>query len=161
MPRAKLPDPQKTCEKCGETITRKTYRGRMEDRGVFLRRRFCDLRCAWEAQRVEVPSLSTLRSRNPPLRKPSCQECGSTHLVSLHHIDGDPANNARANTMTLCGSCHTKWHWRHGKRPNPKKATTCFVCGRAEPRIKRGMCGMHYQRWRTANAATFPQRMTA
>ena len=34
-------------------------------------------------------------------------ECERTDVaLEVHHLDGDPSNNARANTIPLCCDCH-------------------------------------------------------
>jgi hypothetical protein len=75
----------------------------------------------------------------------------STAMVSIHHVDGNPANNEPPNLMTLCGSCHTRWHWQHGRRARPRAHLNCSACGasaRPWEHMKRGMCSLHYQRQR-------------
>jgi 5-methylcytosine-specific restriction endonuclease McrA len=37
-----------------------------------------------------------------------CVECGCPHTLQVHHLDGDPANNAMANLVTLCAPCHAR-----------------------------------------------------
>jgi len=149
MGRKAIPVEPKDCLHCQKPLERKTFNGRLEDRGVYSRRKFCDMTCAGAASQTETPALATLRKRHLPHRGTTCQQCGSLRLVSLHHVDGDPSNNDTANVMTLCGACHTKWHWQHGKAPMPKAAVRCVVCGKEDPnRIRRGMCQMHYQRWK-------------
>src|SRR5581483_3263021 len=152
MGRRRLPDEAKNCEQCGRPLARTKYGGQLEDRARFKARRFCDLTCSGAFHRKATPTLGALRKRHLPSRGMVCQQCGSQHLVSLHHIDENPANNDPTNVMTLCGSCHTKWHWQHGKMATPKRATECSVCGRTpthpNDHIRRGMCQMHYQRWK-------------
>jgi 5-methylcytosine-specific restriction endonuclease McrA len=116
MPMPRNTEPEKFCEHCKSPLTRKRYSGRLEDYGAFLRRKYCGAKCCGLATRKDEPSLGALRKRYLSFRGTSCQECGGTNLVSLHHIDGNPANNNPANLMTLCGSCHTRWHWSHGKQ---------------------------------------------
>ncbi|MBA3824522.1 MAG: HNH endonuclease [Ktedonobacterales bacterium] len=43
-------------------------------------------------------------------KKEACQMCGATELLQVHHLDSKPTNNDPSNLMTLCGTCHTKWH---------------------------------------------------
>ncbi len=136
------------CAHCGTPLFRKRYGATLEDRGRFSQRKYCDAKCCGADHTKADPTLAAHRKRAVALRGPACQRCGSTQMVCAHHLDEDPTNNVQSNVMTLCGSCHTKWHWEHGKVPNQKKSTTCCVCGRAEAKISRGMCGMHYQRWR-------------
>jgi 5-methylcytosine-specific restriction endonuclease McrA len=98
---------------------RKRYNGRLEDLSVFLRRERCSNRCKFASQRQEVVGTGQMYKRAASLAPlaPACQECGTTERLQRHHIDRNPANNVAENVMTLCVSCHTKWHWRHGKSP--------------------------------------------
>jgi site-specific DNA-cytosine methylase len=50
------------------------------------------------------------------LKKDSCEICGSTQHLDIHHIDGDWQNNNLDNLMCLCRSCHTK-HERNKDKP--------------------------------------------
>jgi len=80
-----------------------------------------------------------------PTSSKTCQECGSTNLVGIHHKDRNPLNNSNENLVTLCASCHTKLHWKEGKKPW-KERQSCKVCGK--PAKGHGLCLMHYQRWK-------------
>lgn len=106
---------EKACENCGEKMARKRFNGRLEDWGVFLRRRFCGAKCCGKAHRKAMPSKSGLLKRPEVKRACACERCGSTAMINAHHVDGDRLNNAPDNLMSLCPSCHTKWHWEHGK----------------------------------------------
>jgi len=139
--------PVKYCAQCGNLLERKRFNGRLEDRSVFLRRKYCGLECAWIGSRSESVSLPGLRKRAIPYRGSVCAECGTTANIGIHHINGNPADNSKLNVLTLCGSCHTKWHWRHGKVMPKRARATCSVCGRG-CRTHGGMCQKHYVRWR-------------
>lgn len=138
------PDPVKHCRACGQQLIRKRYGARMEDRTRFLRRIYCDERCMAEGMRQDTVTLAGHRARAVKLRGRACEECGATDGLHAHHRDEDPSNNTPENIATLCGSCHLKWHWRHGKKSKPRAA--CSVCG--EPARKLGLCGKHHQRFK-------------
>jgi len=108
-------DPPRNCAHCGAMLTRKRFNGRLEDRGVFLRRKHCGEACSSIASRSATPSRSALYKHSAKLRKSACEDCGSTGDLDLHHVDENPTNNDPQNLMTLCDACHTRWHWRHGK----------------------------------------------
>jgi hypothetical protein len=76
----------------------------------------------------------------------SCESCGTTDLLHLHHMDEDRTNNSPTNLRTLCASCHTRWHWEHGKTPWRKHSPTCTVCGK--PAKRSGLCETHRSRLR-------------
>ncbi len=105
-------DPTKFCEHCGEQLVRKRYNGRLEDRGVFLRRVYCNLACSGAASAKDAPSVSALRKRATQFRGTSCELCGAIVNLHAHHIDGKPSNNCAENIQTLCGSCHASHHHR-------------------------------------------------
>jgi hypothetical protein len=110
------PTPSKSCEHCGETMDRKRFSGRLEDLGVFRRRRFCGEPCWALGSRKPAPSLGALRKRSASLRGQKCETCGTPNRLQVHHVNRDPADNRKHNLMTLCASCHTRWHWQHDKR---------------------------------------------
>lgn len=118
MPHPRKPDPAKLCESCGGQMTRKRFNGRLEDRSVFLRRRFCDQSCMAKSMETDAPTLAALRGRTQravPLAA-TCSECGAKEKLQRHHKDEDKTNNTPSNVTTLCASCHATWHWRNGKR---------------------------------------------
>jgi hypothetical protein len=115
MPRTRKLDPIKHCEICGMEMTRKRYNGRLEDRGVFLRRRRCSQACANSRQEVKK---DTAHWRARQHRKPMCEMCemcGTATDLHVHHVDRDPWNNDPANLRTLCSSCHLTLHWREDR----------------------------------------------
>jgi len=107
------PDPVKFCEICGVKLERKRYNGRLEDRGVFLRRRRCSQACA--NSRPEPTSADTYHWRARKYRKDACEQCGSPEKLHVHHKDRDRTNNDPVNLATLCDSCHLKLHWREDR----------------------------------------------
>jgi hypothetical protein len=137
------PDPIKFCEVCGVQLERKRYNGRLEDRGVFLRRRRCGQSCANTKLTDLTPDGYRWRARKH--RKDACESCGATANLHVHHDDRNPANNDPANLRTLCHSCHLRLHWREDrekrlaamKRP-PIPPVICAVCnGEFWPRRRR------------------------
>ena len=150
MGRQQIPCKAKPCEWCGTMMQRKRYGTQLEDRSVFSRRRFCNMKCfgLWGA--TATPSVATVRwrARRDVPKKTACERCGSTRTgcggIQIHHIDGNPQNNTASNCMTLCGSCHAKWHWEHGK---VRHAKPCKVCG--IPSRMHGLCMKHWQRFKT------------
>lgn len=143
MPVPPKPDPIKHCEICGELLVRKRYNGRLEDRGVFLRRRRCSQSCA--NTRLELTSKDAHHWRARKHRKPACEECGAIKRLHVHHKDRDHTNNDPGNLATLCDSCHLKLHWREDREKrlasNPfvkaQRPSICAICG-----------GEFYPRWK-------------
>lgn len=113
MPFPPKQDPERSCETCGTPLFRKRFAsGRLEDRGVFLRRKYCSLSCASTKETV-VKDTHHWRARKH--RKPICEECEATEGLHVHHLDRDTANNDPSNLATLCASCHLKRHWREDR----------------------------------------------
>lgn len=75
----------------------------------------------------------------------TCASCGSTDRLQIHHLDSDQTNNDPSNLMTLCVSCHTKWHWTHGKKPS-SQPLACSVCGKRADGL--GFCEKHRLRFK-------------
>ena len=122
MPREPEPIPQKSCEFCGKHFQRRHMpSGRLEDRGAYLRRRFCSISCSVSMQHAtEPPSVAASRKRSLKTISGSCEACGLTKNLSAHHVNGDPMNNAPSNLQTLCLHCHNFWHAmlkRTGRQP--------------------------------------------
>lgn len=138
-------DPVKHCEACGKLLKRKRYNGTLESLNRFNLRKYCGAHCMGAAKMKAEPSLAALRKRAKHLRGSVCAICGATSDLQTHHLDSDPSNNAPSNLMTLCGSCHTRWHWSHGKRPS-KRQSVCLHC--EQPARKLDMCQKHYQRFK-------------
>lgn len=108
MPMPRTPEPEKFCERCGVKMERKRFGGRLEDLGVFKRRKFCSLTCANTRERPEHWGTYHWRARLH--RGSSCEACGSTEKLHAHHVDGQPPNNEPSNIQTLCVYCHNFLH---------------------------------------------------
>lgn len=112
MPQTIKQDPIRYCVTCGVPLERKRFNGRLEDRGVFLRRKNCSQACA-NTKRAVTKDTHHWRARKH--RASACSECGSKNDLHVHHIDRNPANNDPVNLITLCSSCHLKLHWREDR----------------------------------------------
>jgi 5-methylcytosine-specific restriction endonuclease McrA len=106
-------DPFRQCEWCATTLVRKRFStGRLEDRGRFLARKFCDRACKDAAQiNSESVNRQTMYSRSRKYAKPICERCGTTERLHVHHRDEDITNNDPANLETLCVLCHNRHHF--------------------------------------------------
>jgi hypothetical protein len=105
-------DPVKVCPVCGEPFGRRRFNGRLEDRTRFLARQTCSQQCG--NSRTEV-TKGAHHWRARLHRGESCEECGTTEDLHVHHIDRNPANDAVENLATLCASCHLRLHWREDR----------------------------------------------
>ena len=110
--------PLKTCPVCSTTID--PY-GRGVNSKDYARRRFCSVACRAKGQSKDRPSDSRLEKKARRHKKANCETCGTADSLQVHHVDHDKANNDPSNLMTLCVSCHTRWHWQHGKKERDRR----------------------------------------
>jgi hypothetical protein len=112
--RAIKDDPRKNCAWCDKPLTRKRFStGRLEDRGRFLKRKFCDKECQRNAQvNPTTTNKQTMLARSAKFRKAACERCGVTERLHVHHRDQDRTNNDPSNLETLCVLCHNRHHFR-------------------------------------------------
>jgi hypothetical protein len=108
MGRLAVMAPEKSCARCGTPMKRKRFGGRLEDLGVFGRRKYCSLHCANQRDRPKHWATYHWRARRH--LGPSCEACGSTDELHAHHVDGQPPNNDASNIQTLCAFCHSFLH---------------------------------------------------
>ena len=108
--------PPRFCDECGLLLERKRYNGRLEDFGVFQRRKFCDSACM--ARNFDArPSAATSRKAktgNYHARKiippGPCSLCGKPSARDIHHLNGDRNDNRMENLARVCRSCHVRVH---------------------------------------------------
>lgn len=143
MPHPRKPDPEKYCEYCGKRLTRNRYNGVLEDLQRFLSRKNCNVLCMARWMTKEKVTKSMLHKRATKFREARCEDCLTGKGLHVHHRDNNPSNNAPANLITLCGSCHLKLHWKNGKMIPKRPITFCTVCGRKAE--GRGFCMNHYR----------------
>ena len=117
MPLTKIAPPR-SCAICGRPLERKRYNGRLEDFGVFLRRKFCDERCAslrlvgsWKPD--AQPKEGRYRARTL-VQKVACDRCCSRKNLDVHHRNHDPLDNRPANLEVLCRGCHLRESYAMG-----------------------------------------------
>lgn len=97
----------KMCGYCGSEMTRKRFNGRLEDLGVWNRRKYCNRSCG---NSKKVVGESGYRWRARKFVKTECEACGFEEDLQAHHVDQDYTNNTDENIQTLCKSCHDFWH---------------------------------------------------
>jgi hypothetical protein len=123
MARELVAVPPRLCEWCGKEYRRKRRGGktrRMEDIGVFQKRKFCSVSCSVLKQHsVEPPTVAAARKRAYKLREEYCEACGVKIMLSVHHPDNNPKNNMGSNRQTLCLSCHSFWAAVRRRSPWP------------------------------------------
>ena len=136
MPMPRKKDPIKNCMHCGARLERKFFsNGRLEDMGVFMRRKYCAKKCNIEAQKLKPhkknPQWMTAHyhARN---KKPQsdCEACGASKKTDVHHLNLNWRDNSQENLVRLCRSCHIKIH-----RSNLRELRKHF------PELWQKMCG--------------------
>jgi hypothetical protein len=60
--------------------------------------------------RMRGGSWTALRTRVIAAAGGRCQSCGSPRHLEVHHVDGNPTNNAPENLQALCRACHRGGH---------------------------------------------------
>lgn len=106
------PEPRRACVHCGMQLRRKRMPGgRLEDYGVFTRRKYCDQQCMSEGMVQPDVTRGAHMWRARKHKKLECEECGATTRLQAHHVDENWRNNAPSNIATLCATCHLKLHW--------------------------------------------------
>jgi HNH endonuclease len=111
MPMPAKADPKKHCHFCRARLHRKRMNGRLEDLGVFRRRKFCNKVCAGSGSRLPTVGKQAHMWRARKYRKPACERCGATKRLQVHHKDRDWTNDDPKNLETLCATCHRRMHW--------------------------------------------------
>ena len=120
---------EKRCKYCAARLKRKRYNGRLEDRGAFRRRKYCDRVCMAKAMQKPFPSRTAWGERARKLLKESCENCGAKKDLAIHHKNKKWWDNREENLVTLCSSCHiTLHHSSHDIVPE-KKWRPCRHCG--------------------------------
>lgn len=66
-------------------------------------------------EQVDVHRRRFRRMTSPMLRMacPTCQECGVSEDLIVHHIDERQTNDTLENLIVLCRGCHTVFHKTH------------------------------------------------
>lgn len=49
------------------------------------------------------------------VKKDSCELCGSTNNLCVHHVDHNRTNNNLNNLITVCKQCHQEHHIKRDK----------------------------------------------
>ena len=122
--------------------------GRLEDFGVFQKRKYCNAKCMGKAklfadnnhkQTYRAAHNTSKQVMETIIKAPyRCAICGEEHKkLDVHHIDGNFNNNTPENLIYLCRSCHLKQHHKKAK---------CIICGKDAK--GHGYCNKHYLRFK-------------
>lgn len=130
---------------CGIKLERKRYNGRLEDFGVFKRRKFCNQECMAKYRLIQPNPNATWRIAHQTaqkineriLKRTQCEICGKSGRLDVNHISWNWKDNSLKNLQVLCRSCHSKIH---------KLKSVCWICGK--PMKGLGYCDKHYQRYK-------------
>ena len=114
-------DEERYCLQCHKKLYRRRYNsGVLESNYSFHMRLFCNRLCYAKYKMKAEVKRSAISSRALKFRKDVCERCGVHNgtpkgKLAVHHINNNQYDNSPDNIMTLCNSCHAKWHWEHGK----------------------------------------------
>lgn len=139
MPKQKIGEPR-FCGHCDTLLERKRINGRLEDFGVFNRRKFCGRECMAAHMMKDDPNRQAyaIRARKQSLKK-CCELCGTIDRLTIHHKDRNWRNNTPSNLQTLCNSCHTSLHHLEGGTyRQAQEKPPCKFCGKQS--YRSGVC---------------------
>ena len=150
MPMPRKPDPEKKCISCDTIMHRKYFKGVLEDRVYFTKRKFCDRACmaAWMEGRIKSPTPQNSRRQSAKARKDACEKCGATKSqmpLHNHHVNENPMDNRPSNLMTLCAACHKRQHALNSLEMDPLSGL-CAHC--EKPSYRNGLCSTHITRFK-------------
>jgi len=107
--------PEKFCERCGKQLIARTFLSGEEDYCSFMKRRFCSLTCSNTRGKIgESRTQRMVQARDMALKE-TCECCGKTYKLAIHHINENWQDNRIENLQTLCVYCHQQWHGLHRK----------------------------------------------
>lgn len=158
--RRKITSTKKTCETCGNEYKvmnheinkrrtcSKTCLGKLqskERKGTKTE----ELSCGWKG------GIQTYRRK----KKESCNRCGSTENLVVHHIDENRYNNIDENLETLCRRCH-QIHHNCDSHLHPNTEEVCSGCGSTytKTNLKQKYCSRKcYVKYVDLGTSTCPQ----
>ena len=141
----RIKEEEKYCEFCGKKLERKRFSSKLEDFGVFKKRKYCNRECMRMAflkigsfnQKYRTAHQTAVNIFKMIQPEKKCSICGKIGKLDIHHKDHNYQNNSLENLQYLCRSCHNKEH---------RKKKFCTVCG--EPMKGYGFCNKHYLRYK-------------
>jgi len=143
-----------TCKVCNKTFKVKPYREKTA--------RFCSHRCgnivkAKMAGQINIDRLRGKGKKHPYVKyygrhmhRVVAEEMLGRKLTSkeiVHHIDGDPKNNAPENLLVTNRRKHAEIHNALSYVPPKTNIGECTVDGCTGQQECRHLCHIHYGRW--------------
>jgi len=149
MGRKLIPVDLKPCAFCGKVMERKQFGDRWEDRAVYGRRKYCGFLCMAKAMVKEKKSRGRWQMLARRFKKTTCENCGTTADLEIHHKNRVWSDNSPANLATLCSTCHMRLHHQNGDIPAPPAKTHCIHGHLKTGRTKSGrrVCRVCQKRW--------------
>ena len=148
------------CIHCGKELVQKRFSsGVLESPSMLARRKFCDRTCmAVHRKKETCSSQSHSRMKAANTAAATCEICGATEDLQVHHVDENPRNNAPSNLRTLCRSCHRRCHSPNFTETGEQRKP-CAHCDK--PSVKKGLCGAHLSRLKRFGHPLAKKRKTA
>lgn len=106
----------KKCYAIGEAITQTGKKMSEESKEKLRQQRIGKLNPAYihghndNHFRYMAGFTRTLRNKIKERDNHTCQKCGATEKLDVHHKDSNPLHNNEENLTTLCHSCHMSHH---------------------------------------------------
>ena len=107
---------------CGRKLFSKWLcRKCLNNKNIYYKKKYHADRTKYRTEalkRAHNKNFSGLRDSVIERDKHSCQVCGYSNKIIVHHIDENPKNNTMDNLITLCKICHTVIERMNRTKPN-------------------------------------------
>lgn len=128
---------ERYCQCCGLILRRKRFKNRLEDRGVFARRKFCGVECARartdEAKELRIQAALAEKKR---IADKQAHPENLTPLEYLLKVMNDPTiDDFRRDKAAIAAAryCHRKATTQEGKKAEKDEAAKKAASGRFAP----------------------------
>lgn len=82
---------------------------------MFMKRKFCSRACSSTRGKKGTSRTQVMVRAREAALKETCECCGGTAKLAIHHVNENWRDNRPENLQTLCINCHQQWHGLHRK----------------------------------------------